>query len=307
MKINRIIFFAFALIGLSVMNEANAQYTIVATAGEHGTINPLGEIIVPVGNDQTFTFIANNNYKVDQVFVDGEMLSGSGFSAYTFVNVDANHTIHVNFVIIEDPVPPTVSTEVATNITQTEATLNGTFTTGTTTITAKGFQYKQSSESTYTQVQVNGNELIYNLTGLIRGTTYQFRTFLTSTQGGTIYEASGETLSFLTTPFNQDGTSYLIENIDDMLLLARLVNEGYSFDGQKFILMNDITLSITPNNINAIGSYPSRPFCGEFDGNTKRIYNVYIDHPNTPYQGLFGYIKNGSISNLDLVKYHGKW
>jgi len=201
----------------------------------------------------------------------------------------------------EVPIPPTVSTGVATNITQTEATLNGTFTAGNTTITVKGFEYKLVTEPVYTQIPVNGNDLVFSLTGLTRGTTYQFRAFLTSIHGVNTYEVYGETLSFMTIPFNQDGTSYLIENIEDMLLLAQLVNEGYSYDGQKFILVNDITLPNIPNNINAIGSYPSRPFCGEFDGNEKVIYNVYIDHPNTPYQGLFGYIRNGSISNLGLV------
>jgi len=195
------------------------------------------------------------------------------------------------------PIPISVTTLDATNITLSSATLNGTTDFGDATVIKQGFIFTKPDGIDTIALSNTITTLTYDVAGLTRATTFSYKTYCT-TEGGTVY---GEEKQFTTLPFNQDGMSNLIENIDDMLLLAKLVGEGNSFNGQKFILVNNITLPIIPNNINAIGTYPSRPFCGEFDGNVKKIYNVYIDHPNTPYQGLFGYAKNASIYNLWLV------
>lgn len=78
------------------------KYTIIATAGSNGSIVPEGTIIVNYGSDQMFTFLPDQNYQVDSVFVDGAYI-GSPVS-YTFQNVTSDHTIFVKFKASESGV-----------------------------------------------------------------------------------------------------------------------------------------------------------------------------------------------------------
>ena len=85
-------------------------------------------------------------------------------------------------------VAPTVTTNDATNITQTTATLNGAVTAGSESITAQGFEWKEAAGSTYTAVNATGTTISYDLTGLTPNTSYTFRAFAT-TASGTTYGA----------------------------------------------------------------------------------------------------------------------
>ncbi len=91
-------------------------------------------------------------------------------------------------------IPPIVVTEVATLITQTTATLNGTITIGSESILTQGFEWKLSSASTWNSLSLNGNAIIHNLTGLNPNSDYQFRAYAT-TASGTVY---GTTQNFTT-------------------------------------------------------------------------------------------------------------
>ncbi|HNY62413.1 MAG TPA: fibronectin type III domain-containing protein [Bacteroidales bacterium] len=71
-------------------------YTITATAGPHGTITPSGDVTVNEGGSQTFTFTPEAGYRIDVVLVDGAPQVPVPES-YTFENIQANHTIHVDF------------------------------------------------------------------------------------------------------------------------------------------------------------------------------------------------------------------
>jgi hypothetical protein len=71
------------------------KFTINASAGPNGSIDPHGEIPVNQGATQTFTFIPATNYVIDEVRVDGDLVDSAG--SYTFDNVTKNHTIHVTF------------------------------------------------------------------------------------------------------------------------------------------------------------------------------------------------------------------
>ena len=73
-------------------------FTITATAGINGSINPSGMISVIDENNQTFTFAANNCYKIDSLWIDNVYVSDSILAgSYTFNNITENHTITVNF------------------------------------------------------------------------------------------------------------------------------------------------------------------------------------------------------------------
>ena len=82
-------------------------YTITATAGENGTIDPESAEVM-YGYDKTFTITPVEGYRIATVVVDAEtegeanvtVVAGDGYYTYTFTNVTANHTIHATFEAI---------------------------------------------------------------------------------------------------------------------------------------------------------------------------------------------------------------
>ena len=189
-----------------------------------------------------------------------------------------------------------VTTYAASNLTESSATLNGYIDIGDAEVTAKGFKYWPTNEPQ------NVSTVTVSTTGYISATvnnltqqTYQYRAFAESY--GTY---QGENQAFTISWLNND-TIY-VNNADMLRWVADQCNSGNSFAGKYVKLTNDITLPLNvPNNMISIGSYPSRPFKGTFDGNGKLITNLYIDQPNTPYQGFFGYTQNANLFNVGLV------
>ncbi len=78
-----------------VANFRLKTYTITATAGTGGSINPAGNVNVTHGLNQSFTITPDTGYDIEDVKVDG--VSVGAVSSYTFNNVTANHTISVTF------------------------------------------------------------------------------------------------------------------------------------------------------------------------------------------------------------------
>jgi uncharacterized protein (TIGR02145 family) len=90
---------------------------------------------------------------------------------------------------------PTVTTGDATEITATATTLHGTVSNpDNVTIMALGFEWKPTENGTYTVMEVMGDSLSYNLTGLNASTSYTYRAFVTTGEG-TNY---GEEVTFST-------------------------------------------------------------------------------------------------------------
>jgi len=81
-----------------------SSYTITASVNDgNGTIEPSGIITVPLGQDQTFVFTPEVDYRIAQVLIDGvnnPMAVSNG--NHTFTNVNAYHTIVVSF----EEIPP---------------------------------------------------------------------------------------------------------------------------------------------------------------------------------------------------------
>ena len=71
------------------------SYTITASAGTGGSINPSGSTAVNSGSSKTFTITANSGYKISDVKVDGS--SVGALTSYTFSNVTSAHTISATF------------------------------------------------------------------------------------------------------------------------------------------------------------------------------------------------------------------
>lgn len=90
---------------------------------------------------------------------------------------------------------------------------------------------------------------------------------------------------------------YQISNEAELAFLARMVNEGNSYLGCYFVLMEDLNLS--GNEWHPIGNKET-PFEGHFDGMKHSIFNLTINS-NEDYVGLFGFIgRNGGLSNINL-------
>jgi Malectin domain/Carbohydrate binding module (family 6) len=78
-------------------------FTITASAGSGGSISPSGAVVVNQGANQAFTITPSSGYTVSSVMVDG---AGVGaVTSYTFLNVQANHTISAAF-LKQTSVPP---------------------------------------------------------------------------------------------------------------------------------------------------------------------------------------------------------
>jgi len=86
-----------------VWNEVS-EYTIISSAGDRGTISPLGKITVYEGDDQTFTITADPGYELADLVID-EFLSifTFGMTEHTFYDVQMSYRIHATFSTI----PPT--------------------------------------------------------------------------------------------------------------------------------------------------------------------------------------------------------
>ena len=80
------------------------RYTITASAGSGGAIDPAGNVRVSSGSDKTFTITADEGYEIADVLVDGK--SVGAVRSYTFENVKANHTISVTFEEGEQVIDP---------------------------------------------------------------------------------------------------------------------------------------------------------------------------------------------------------
>ncbi len=113
---------------------------------------------------------------------------------------------------------------------------------------------------------------------------------------------------------------YQIATLNNLYWIAVNTNVGnyYSFSGYYFIQTADIDASSTQNWFLCNGLYAgwipigtsTCPFQGNYDGNGKKILNLYVLHFNYTVQilymqyfdntGLFGYTSGATISNLGI-------
>ena len=92
---------------------------------------------------------------------------------------------------------------------------------------------------------------------------------------------------------------YLISTADQLAQLAADVNGGNTYSNKYFKLTANINLNGGSSNPwTPIGNNKT-PFSGIFDGDKHTISGLYINTVND-YQGLFGNVTNGTISNLNV-------
>lgn len=88
----------------SIALELKKEYTITASAGEKGSINPMGKITVLEGNNQSFTITPEMGYEISEVKIDGKTVGVK--NSYTFENIADNHSIQASFKAKAKPVDP---------------------------------------------------------------------------------------------------------------------------------------------------------------------------------------------------------
>ncbi|MCQ2207254.1 MAG: hypothetical protein MJZ02_03430 [Paludibacteraceae bacterium] len=98
-------------------------------------------------------------------------------------------------------------------------------------------------------------------------------------------------------PASKNG-SYLIKNYGNLMWFAKEVNAGNSRISAT--LVNDISCLLFNRKVDwvPIGASPATPYAGSFDGAGYTIESLAAKEGN--YQGLFGFLKNAAVSNLNL-------
>lgn len=74
---------------------AVTSFAVTANAGVNGSISPSGTVSVAQGNSQSFTITPASGFAIATVMVDG--LDQGAIGSYTFLNVQANHSISATF------------------------------------------------------------------------------------------------------------------------------------------------------------------------------------------------------------------
>ncbi|MBQ3004515.1 MAG: leucine-rich repeat domain-containing protein, partial [Clostridia bacterium] len=102
-----------------------------------------------------------------------------------------------------------------------------------------------------------------------------------------------------------DGNTYYIYNAKELAWVSEQVSFGFTFSGSTVKLMDNIDLA--SYDWIPIGG---RDYCGNssfgmyfggiFDGNNKKVSNIYIDD-NKCYSGLFGCTKGATIKNTGVI------
>ena len=96
---------------------------------------------------------------------------------------------------------------------------------------------------------------------------------------------------------------YLIEDVEDLKLLAKKVNSGETYEGKYFKQTADIDLNNepwTPIGTVINNGKDAKPFKGTFDGDGYKITNLKVTG-NSNNAGLFGYTQDATIKNCNVT------
>ena len=99
---------------LLMVQMALADWTIVSTHGDHGSIDPVGEVTVTGNGPQAFSMAASNDYHIAEVFTNGVAVGFDDTSSTVFditiSNITDHGEIHVEFArneVVEYVLGPT--------------------------------------------------------------------------------------------------------------------------------------------------------------------------------------------------------
>ncbi|MCP4708442.1 MAG: hypothetical protein GY869_07450, partial [Planctomycetes bacterium] len=200
-------------------------------------------------------------------------------------------------------VEPAVTTQPATNITKTTATLNGILDNlGESASVDVRFEYGKTPGEPYSyqtdlEMMAATGDFDFDITNLDSGSTYYYRA---AVYGEDNSQAYGDEQSFMTVPWQGsgvEGDAYQISTSEHLHYLSE--NSDYWDPNIYFELVDDIVIS--PGTIiNPIGVDDMTPYHGVFDGGDYTITG--LNQSGTGNLGLFGYTTtNARISHLSLA------
>ncbi|MBE7074685.1 MAG: hypothetical protein E7376_01735 [Clostridiales bacterium] len=235
-------------------------YTLTATAGENGTINPAGTRTVEAGDSITYTITPNVGYVIKDVKVDN--VSQGVINTYAFTEIDNNHTIYVEFEIIKFTI--TVTQAANGTISAAQSSYNyGTNASFTITPNAgysiecliiDGAEYTTGTLTTYTFTNITANHTISAKFTAESTTTYTVKhwqeslteTGATEIAGKYYVEVETETKTGTTATYTQATaktyTGFTAEQIEQQVILGNattVVNVLYARNTYEVVLVND--------------------------------------------------------------------
>jgi len=225
-------------------------YTITATSGAHGSIDPAGVVTITEGEDKTFTITPDTDYQIADVFVDS--VSVGAVAEYTFEDLNEDHTISATFEVI----PPIVVPVTAITVTPTTMTLIAGGATGTVTETvtpanATNKNVNWSSSDTGIATVVNGV-----VTPVAVGTA----TITVTTVDGSFTATCTVTVTTTTLEvyFTFDNTTGTITGYDitgglDVVIPSTIGGVAVEHIGIDAFLEKYLTSVIIPDSVTSIG------------------------------------------------------
>ncbi len=223
-------------------NFTMTTYTITASAGANGSINPSGAVAVNSGATQAFTITPNSGFHIADVLVDGGTVGA--VPTYTFTNVTANHTIAASFA------PDTVQVTVQTSPAGRSITVDGSSFTA-----PQIFQWVSGSVHTIAtdSLQNGAAGVRYLYSSWSEGGAISHSV---SSSADTTFTASFNTQYFLTTSAGTGGTASPPsdwKNSGEVVQISGSPNTGYSFSGWAGTGTGSFTGITNPVNITMNG------------------------------------------------------
>ncbi len=211
---------------------------------------------------------------------------------------------------------PTVTTNAVTNITSNSAKSGGNVTSeGMSMVTDRGVVWHTEENPTIdlpTKTDEGSGMGTFEsiITDLASGTTYFVRAYAANNKG----VAYGNQVSFTTLDADNGDDNFAggdgTENNPYLIATASQLDLVRDYLSSHFKLVADVHLDITPWNQGEgwepIGKFSyvqawATPFEGSFDGNGYEIHGLTINRPEEDYIGLFGFVKEATFKNINIV------
>ncbi len=241
-----------------------------------------------------------------------ELTASTQYTAYVRANCGESYSTWVSIAFTtagEGIVNPVVTTVAASNVTETEATLNATVVEGSEAITARGFRYKTTDATDWNDVAATGTTtLTATLTDLTPATSYEFKAYVTV---GT-EEFEGEVLTFTTESEEIEIVMGTVEtneasNINDhtAVLNGTLTSNGgddsYTV-GFLMSTMEDFDME-TPNVVNLPATETAGALTAnatELESGTNYFFRAYITNDaGTAYGEVKTFVTTSGLSDAE--------
>ena len=235
--------------------------------------------------------------------------------AYATNSVGTAYGNEITFATLLEPITPTVTTDNATNITQTTATSGGNVTSdGGASVTARGVCWSTSSNPTlansHTSDGTGTGTFVSSITGLTENTTYYVRAYATNSVG----TAYGNEISF-TTLFTPIVPTVSTDNITNITTMGATSGGNVSSNGGSEVTTRGVCWSTSSNPTTADDYTSDGTGTGSFisiiDGlasNTQYFVRAYaINSVGTAYGSEISFVTASTFQCADQIIYGGQY